>query len=769
MRTEKIIQSLNAGELSPLMDARIDQQKYQAGCRTMENFIPLIYGGAERRPGTYYVGAAKSSANAAAWENSTAYAVNDYAIDSVDTLIYRCLVAHTSAASATIFSTDRTDNPTYWVACSPVNLVPFIFSITDTYSLEFGHQYIRFFKDSGRLVGALLADTDAWADATPYINGDQVSYDSVIYRCIYPHTSATGGGDGAGGEPDTNTTQWATADLTSDSYPIYEIVTPYEITDVFDLKFEHSADVSYITHPDYETRKLSRISATTFTLEETAYSDGPFRERNTDVDVTISAAAADWVTGTDYVVGDAVTESDTNYKCLEDHTAGTFATDLSADKWEVSTSIGKGNIVTLTASATSTVFNVAGHPPDGSAPTSKSITGALFELTHIREEEGVSHTFTEAESSATTTVFKGSLWDFVTNGTWVGTIKLERSYDNEVTYETLHTTTSESNANSKVDGSEENDDAIYRITATVLSSGSANCRFAVRSLEYPGVVEITAVASVTSATATVMRSLGGVDATYRWAEGAWSDYRGWPGTVAISPDERLSFGGSASNPLTVWCSKSGDYSSMKAGVLDDDALIFTLIGSGQQNRIMWMLSKSALLIGTYGGEHKLSATEDNEPMTPTNVNAKIQTTYGSQDIQAIIVNDAIIFVQRGGRRLREMKYSFEDDQFIADNLTVFAEHISNSGIVDVAFQRTPDPMLWCIRTDGQMAVLSYERAQDVFAWCRLSTRTSDGESDFESVAVIPTNSSEDQVWVAVRRVINSVTYRYIEYFSTREF
>lgn len=48
--------SFNAGELSPLMDARVDEAKHPFSCRIMENFLPKIYGGAFRRPGTMYLG-----------------------------------------------------------------------------------------------------------------------------------------------------------------------------------------------------------------------------------------------------------------------------------------------------------------------------------------------------------------------------------------------------------------------------------------------------------------------------------------------------------------------------------------------------------------------------------------------------------------------------------------------------------------------------------------------------------------------------------------
>jgi hypothetical protein len=675
------------------MDMRIDQQKYQMGCRTMENFYPLIYGGAERRPGTYYVGGAKSNS----------------------------------------------------VKC---RLVDFIYSVDIAYVLEFGNQYIRFYVNGGRFVGALLADTTVWADDTKYYAGDFVdtTTQDTIYRCLITHTSETDGEDGTGGDPDSdgNPTQWentltTSGAQTSDLYPIYEIPSPYLTADLFQLKFEHSADVMYITHPDYEPRKLSRVSETTFVLEELNFQDGPFQDLNTVTTAIITPSA----------------------------TTGS---------------------ITLTASGTNadgTTFapfvdsSTAGHQPSiapvtdtdiGTSQTNKAITGTLFKIVHSMEAGEVDVSFTSTGSSDSLLVYKGVMWDFVTNGTWTGTIKLERSYDDS-TWETIATVVSENNNNAQIDGTEEVDDAYYRMTATDFSSGSANCQFSVRDTSHIGIVEIGAVSSTTVATGTVVATLGSTDGTHRWAEGAWSNYRGWPNAVAISPEERLTFAGSASFPLTVWGSQAGDYTNMTAGTLDDDAVVFTLIGSGRQNAIRWIISKNSLILGTYGGEHILGASDDKEAMTPTNVTAKIQSTYGSEDIQSLLVGDAILFVQRGGRRLREMHYDFAKDSMIAEDLTVFSNHISESTFVDLAYQRTPDPMVWCVRDDGVMAVLSYERAQDVWSWCRLITGTSSYavESDIESVCVIPSGSEEDEVWISVERVIDGNTVRYIEYLSSRDF
>ncbi len=744
-KTNKIIQSLNAGELSPLMDMRIDQQKYQMGCRKMENFYPLIYGGAERRPGTYYVARAKQSADPTddslvtpIWVTSTTYIVNDYVRIAATGITYICETAHTSGTFATDLTAEK------WAVAGKIRKVDFVYSVDIAYTLELGNQYIRVYVRSGRFVGVLVASTTAWTDDTKYYAGDQVVMTSVIYTCLITHTSETDGTDGTGGTPDAaaNPIQWSVASLTSDSYPIYEIPSPYLTADLFALKFEHSADVMFITHPNYEPRKLSRISETTFVLEELNFQDGPFQDLN-----SVSTAI--------------ITPSDTT------------------------------GSITLTASGTNadgTSFapfadsSTAGHAPSiapvtdtdiGTSQTNKAITGTLFKIVHSMEAGEVDVSFTSTGSSDSLLVYKGVMWDFVTNGTWTGTIKLERAYvGTPTTWETIATVVSENNNNAQIDGTEEVDDAFYRMTATDFTpGGSANCQFSVRDTSHIGVVEIAAVSSTTVATGIVVATLGSTDGTHRWAEGAWSNFRGWPNAVAISPEERLTFAGSASFPLTVWGTKSGDYTDMTAGTLADDAIIFTLIGSGRQNAIRWIISKNSLILGTYGGEHLLGASDDKEAMTPTNVTAKIQSTYGSEDIQSILVGDAILFVQRGGRRLREMHYSFEKDSMVAEDLTVFSNHISESTFTDLAYQRTPDPMVWCIRADGVVAVLSYERAQDVWSWCRLITGTTSYtvESDFESVCVIPSGSEEDQIWFSIERVIDGNSVRYIEFLSTRDF
>lgn len=516
----------------------------------------------------------------------------------------------------------------------------------------------------------------------------------------------------------------------------FEITSPYLTEDLPTLKFEQSADVMFITHPSYESRRLSRLGDTVWTLAESDLQTGPFRDQNTDTDFTITASA----------------------------TTGS---------------------ITLTASGTGNnpfvLGNTAGHEPSGSSSTSKSVTGALFKLTHNSATPSIVQNLNSTTLNAATdtlAVKKGVTWDFTTNGTW-GTggpsaLVLERSFDDGSNYETVHTVVSLANKNIATSGTEDVADAIYRVRVSDGSgTGTANIHISIRDTTIDGIVEITSVTSSIEAIGTVLSALGSTDATTRWSEGSFSNRRGWPIDVTISSEERLTFAGNTSEPLTTWASAIGNFTDFRLGTDDDSALILTLVGSGQQNRITWILSKNTLVLGTVGGEHILGASKDDEALTPTNIRARLQTTYGSEDIAAKIVNQAVLFVQRGGRKIREFLYSFEQDSHKADDLTVFAEHITESGIVDMAFQRTPDPMLWCVRADGQIAVMTYERDQDVFSWARLVSEGGTSDAVFESVAVTYGGAgNEDEVWVSVKRVINTATtpttVRYIERFYQRD-
>jgi len=527
MRVTPILTNFARGEFSPRLDGRTDIEQYQMSARTLENITVRSFGGASNRPGTYFVSEVKDS-----------------------TKITR--------------------------------IIPFQFSTTQTYILELGDEYIRFYKDSGQIVKT-LGDTAAWVTATGYVVGDFVQNGSVIYYCIVAHTSGTFATDLAAGK-------WV-------AQTAYEIPSPYDSTEVFDIQFAQSADVLYMVHPSYAPRKLSRTGHTSWTLEEI------------------------------------------DYTAIQNRPA-LRASNFSSTTITPSADTGAG--ITLTAST------------------------SIFNADHV-----------------------GSIW---------------------------------------------------RIKS--------------------GWVKIKTYASGTSVTADVLYSISlatGPAATTDWAEGAWSEYRGYPSAINFY-EQRLFYACTDGDPQTIWGSQSLSYENFETGADDTDSLLYT-IASEQVDAIQWLSGGKGLAVGTIGGVYVMSSGASNLPLTPDNVVVNRETTYGCAFLMPIRIGNHIFYIQRNYRTVREFSYSFDIDSYIANDMTILSEHITESGILDTGYMQSPDNIFWCVRDDGEIAILTIQIEHKVFAWSRLVT-----DGIFESVAVIP-NGQEDQVWFVVQRYINGSWVRYIEYMK----
>lgn len=182
-------------------------------------------------------------------------------------------------------------------------------------------------------------------------------------------------------------------------------------------------------------------------------------------------------------------------------------------------------------------------------------------------------------------------------------------------------------------------------------------------------------------------------------------------------EERLYWAGSNDNPQTIWASKSGDFENMAVGTgAADDAIEFALAAS-QVNVIQWLVGSSAgLLVGTVGGEFKL--TGGSAPVTPTNVQVIPETRYGSNGVTPIEAGRAVLYMQRAGTKLRELAFNLDVDGLVAPDMTILSEHITAGGIVDMAYQKEPDTLVWLIRNDGTLVNVTYERDQNVVAWAK---------------------------------------------------
>ncbi|EEM1820580.1 hypothetical protein GKA92_20775 [Salmonella enterica subsp. enterica] len=148
-RQHLIKTNFTAGELSPRLAGRVDIERYANGAKRIENAICLVHGGVKRRNGTR-------------------------------------LIAPTKYADK---------------SC---RLIPFSFNRGQTYILEFGDRYIRFFHEGVQI----------------QVNGSP-----------------------------------------------YEIESPYTADQVLDIKFAQGADTMFITHPNVTPQRLQRRGTTSWVIE----------------------------------------------------------------------------------------------------------------------------------------------------------------------------------------------------------------------------------------------------------------------------------------------------------------------------------------------------------------------------------------------------------------------------------------------------------------------------------------------------------------------
>tara|TARA_A100000172_G_scaffold75541_1_gene58400 strand:+ start:2003 stop:4753 length:2751 start_codon:yes stop_codon:yes gene_type:complete len=317
-RVSTIKTNWTAGELAKDLYGRVDITKYANGAETLENFIVQPHGGITRRPGTRFVKEVKTSS-------------------------------------------------------AKTRLIPFEFSTTQAYCIEFGNLYVRFYKDNGSILEANKTISGA-TQANPcvvtatshgYDNGDEIYIASVVGMTelngkYYKIKNKTTNTFELTDVDDTNINSSAFTAYSSagTAARVYTVTTTYATADLFNIQFAQSADVLYLTHPSYAPRKLSRTGHTSWTLETITFTDGPYQDENittttltpshttgssrtitasavaginggdgfqtTDVGriISIGHQAAAWASSTSYAVGDVKRNSGNVYECIK---AGTSA------------------------------------------------------------------------------------------------------------------------------------------------------------------------------------------------------------------------------------------------------------------------------------------------------------------------------------------------------------------------------------------------------------------------------------------------------------
>lgn len=630
MTKASVIQpSFNGGEFTDLLKGQVGLAKRPEALKLCQNMLALKQGPVTRRGGTKFVNEAKSP------------------------------------------SVDDTGFPSF-ISNDAILLMPFQYSTEDSYIIEAGDQYFRFYKN-GEIVTESATDQlpSSISQANPcvvtypgtddYANGDHVylygiggmyEVDKKIFRVSNVNTGSNTfelqdiyGNDIDSTEYNSYTNQGSVA-------KVYELASPYrserngsaiaqdllfDSNGISKLNYIQSADVLYLTHQSYGTRTLTRSADDSWTLSTLIYEDGPYLEVNT-------------------------------------------------------------TSTTLTLSAVSGSVNV----------TASSTTG-------INSGDGF----------LATDVGRIIRWkDPAGDWTW--------------------------------------------LTITALTSTTI----------------VVATVSGPAASATT--------ATVNWRLGLYSDTTGFPAHATFFQD-RLCFGGGGyeraftgavltvtdkyrKTPDRVDLSKTGGYgptfvlmapTEVDGAVSDDNAISKTL-PSRQVNAIQWMASDSdGLLIGTTGQEWSLRASNLNEVITPSNARPEVLSTTGSSNIRPVQAESGLLFVQRARRKLFDMLYSIDVDRLKPRDLTLAAEHITKTQLVQLSYQQEPINVIWAIKEDGTLLGFTYYSDEKVFAWHRhIIGGFSDANGTIAKVtniAVIPSSTGDrDELWLVVKRYINGRDRYYIE-------
>jgi hypothetical protein len=348
--------------------------------------------------------------------------------------------------------------------------------------------------------------------------------------------------------------------------------------------------------------------------------------------------------------------------------------------------------------------------------------GALFRLTHPGQSDDVTFTGADQYSSVinVTGVGASRAVTLSLSGTFAATVTLQRSFDEGSTWTDVNSYTSAFASTTYNDGL-DNQQISYRMGVKVgnYTSGSPRVTLAYTRGTTDGIARVTAYTSATVVSAVVLQSfVNSPGATTAWAEGVWSDFRGWPSADAFH-EGRLW----AAGKDRIIGSVSDGFYSYDETIEGDSAPISRTIGSGPVDQIHWLASIQRLAVGGEGAEHFAFSSSLDEPLTVANFNLRAPSTQGSAPVEAEKMDTSAVFVHATRRRIFRAVYDPATYQYAAEDLTVFCPEFGDGRFSGLEIQRQPDTRIWAVRRDGTVGVIVYSRPefQDVNALCDIET------------------------------------------------
>lgn len=716
------ILALNRGLISRLGLARVDLDRLALSAEQSRNWLPRVLGSMAIRTGTKYLHSTRN--NAVNFDIPFVFSVDQKAILELTDLAMRVVVDDVVVSRPAVTTTIT--NPTFVAGAD------FWLDVDESGAVSNG------VDGTLELRGGNNSTTFARRYQTVTVSGANVSVEHALRIVIARGPVALKVGTELDDDSYVSETWLATGThslaftpignftiefRSASNYPVrvescdleaagdMVLPTPWEADDLPLVRYTQSLDVLFVACEGYQQRRLERRSQRSWSVTVFETLNGPFLPR---VDNRVKMFMDD----------SALTDG-----------ASRLMTDTALAAVGIFKPTDVGSLVRIETNS---------HVAAGTFTQNNSFTDPIRVI-----GTGSAREFT-------------IVLDFATGG-GSGTIELQQSLVSEDGPWDTHSTYTTDQALLTIDDTLSNQIVWYRVGFDTEHSGGV----VTGRLNYPlstteGVVRIVGYTSAKEVDVVIIEPIGNTTpASIRaFSFERWSDTRGYPSAVGFF-DGRLCWAGK--DRLDASRSDTFDDYGDDEG---DAAPISRIIGGSSTDSISWMLQLQQLLLGGDAAEYGARSSSLEEPITPSNFNVKVVSGQGSARVAALQVDQTGLYVQRGRHRVFELSFGESPNGgYNSTNISALVPEIGAPGIIKMVLQRQPDTRLHCIRADGTVAVLVYDKVEKVLCWVEVDSIGAGGL--VEDAVVLPgdASSQEDQVFYTIKRTINGATVRYRERFS----
>lgn len=235
----------------------------------------------------------------------------------------------------------------------------------------------------------------------------------------------------------------------------------------------------------------------------------------------------------------------------------------------------------------------------------------------------------------------------------------------------------------------------------------------------------------------------------------------YPGAVSYY-EQRRTFAGTINKPQNLWATRSGTESAMSYSLptRDDDRISFR-VAAREANTIRHIVPLTQLILLTSSAEWLVTS---GDVLTPSTVNVRPQSYVGANNVQPVVINNTMIYGAARGGHARELAYNWQANGFVTGDLCLRSAHLFDGlELVDMAYMKAPQPIVWAISSNGKLLGLTYVPDQQIGAWHQHDT-----QGEFESCAVVA-EGGEDFLYCVIKREIDGADVRYVERMASRQF